>query len=154
MKDTYYPRQAVTRLLLNLEIQDVQKNVTVTQGDTNRRIEVTLVDGARSFEVPDTWYAVLAGVTPSGEEDVYEACDIRNGKVVFDFTGGTVVSAEPGTSVYSFDVFDEDGNVVASPKIWVTVLKSTRRLEQDTTVQRLSLLQEFIERTNQSEGEA
>lgn len=152
MKDTYYPRRAVTRLLLDLDIQDVQKSVTVTQGDTNRRLDVTLVDGGRSFAVPDTWTAAFVGVLPSDDELV-AGCEIRDGRVVLEFSNCPEVAQEPGTYIGSFDVFDEDGNVVASPKIWMNVMKSTRRFEQDLTIQRLSLLQEFVEKSNQGGNE-
>lgn len=138
----YYPRQAVTRFSLDMSLETIQRSFTVTQGDTNRRWEVTLTNAGKPFEVPPTWTVALAGSLPSGH-DLYENCIVQGGQIIFDFTGNAV-SSQVGAIALSFDVFDEEGEVVASPKVWMIVTKSTRSFTDDLTLERLGLIQKFI----------
>ena len=142
-----YARQAVTRLTLDMGLPDVQKSISVTRGDTNRRLEVTLIDKGSPFALPPDWTAVLAGVLPGGDE-LYESCIVDNGRIIFDFVAAPAVSSEEGVFGVSFDVFDEGGEVVASPKLWVHVTAGVRRLRDPDTVDRLTALQEFVGQIN------
>lgn len=147
-----YAKQAVTRLTLDMGLPDVQKSVSLTAGDTNRRLEVTLIDKGSPFALPPTWTAVLAGVLPSGDE-LYESCVVDDGRIVFDFVAANAVSSEEGVFGVSFDVFDEGGEVVASPKLWVHVTAGVRRLSDPATVDRLTALQEFVGQINRVDSE-
>lgn len=147
-----YAKQAVTRLTLDMGLPDVQKSVSLTAGDTNRRLEVTLIDKGSPFALPTTWTAVLAGVLPSGDE-LYESCVVDDGRIVFDFVAANAVSSEEGVFGVSFDVFDEGGEVVASPKLWVHVTAGVRRLSDPATVDRLTALQEFVGQINRVDSE-
>lgn len=138
-----YARQAVTRLTLDMGLPDVQKSISVTRGDTNRRLEVTLIDKGSPFALPPDWTAALTGVLPGGDE-LYESCEVADGRIIFDFVAAPAVSSEEGVFGVSFDVFDEGGEVVASPKLWVHVTAGARRLRDPDTVDRLTSLQEFI----------
>ena len=138
-----YAKQAVTRLTLDMGLPDIQKSVSLTAGDTNRRLEVTLIDKGSPFALPPTWTAVLAGVLPSGDE-LYESCVVDNGRIVFDFVAANAVSSEEGVFEVAFDVFDEGGELVASPKIGMHVTPSMRRLKDPLVSERLTALQEFV----------
>lgn len=142
-----YTKQAVTRLTLDMGLPDVQKSISVTRGDTNRRLEVTLIDRGSPFALPPDWTAVLAGVLPGGDE-LYESCIVDNGRIIFDFVAAPAVSSEEGVFGVSFDVFDEGGEVVASPKLWVHVTAGVRRLRDPDTIDRLTVLQEFVGQIN------
>ena len=148
-KDKFYPRQAVTRFELNLSVKDAQRSFTVTQGDTNRRLEVTFCDSGNPFEIPDTWRIGLVGSLPNGDP-LYEAGIAKDGRVIFDFVGLASLTSEQGTYLISFDMYDEAGELVSSPKVWMEVVKSARRLpvQDPETLSRLSLLQKFVEEAN------
>jgi hypothetical protein len=142
-----YTKQAVTRLTLDMGLPDVQNSISVTRGDTNRRLEVTLIDKGSPFALPPDWTAVLAGVLPGGDE-LYESCIVDDGRIIFDFVAAPAVSSEEGVFGVSFDVFDEGGEVVASPKLWVHVTAGVRRLRDPDTVDKLTALQEFVGQIN------
>lgn len=147
-----YAKQAVTRLTLDMGLPDVQKSVSVTRGDTNRRLEVTLIDKGSPFALPPDWTAVLAGVLPGGDE-LYGSCIVDDGRIIFDFVAANAVSSEEGVFAVAFDVFDEGGEVVASPKLWVHVTPGVRRLSDPDTVDRLTALQEFVGQINRVDRE-
>lgn len=147
-----YAKQAVTRLTLDMGLPDVQKSVSLTAGDTNRRLEVTLIDKGSPFTLPPTWTAVLAGVLPSGDE-LYESCVVDDGRIVFDFVAANAVSSEEGVFAVAFDVFDEGGELVASPKIWMHVTPSVRSLRETETLDRLTALREFVESISRVDAE-
>lgn len=147
-----YAKQAVTRLTLDMGLPDVQKSVSLTAGDTNRRLEVTLIDKGSPFALPTTWTAILAGVLPSGDE-LYLSCVVDDGRIVFDFVADNAVSSEEGVFAVAFDVFDEGGELVASPKIWMHVTPSVRRLKDPMVSDRLTALQEFVREINKVNSE-
>ena len=147
-----YAKQAVTRLTLDMGLPDVQKSVSLTVGDTNRRLEVTLIDKGNPFALPPTWTAVLAGVLPSGDE-LYESCVVDNGRIVFDFVAANAVSSEEGVFAVAFDIFDEGGELVASPKIGMHVTPSVRRLKDPMVSERLTALQEFVREISRVDAE-
>lgn len=147
-----YVKQAVTRLTLDMGLPDVQKSVSLTAGDTNRRLEVTLIDKGSPFALQPMWTAVLAGVLPSGDE-LYESCVVDDGRIVFDFVAANAVSSEEGVFAVAFDVFDEGGELVASPKIWMHVTQSVRRLRETETLDRLTALREFVESIGRVDAE-
>ena len=147
-----YAKQAVTRLTLDMGLPDVQKSVSVTVGDTNRRLEVTLIDRGSPFVLPTTWTAVLAGVLPSGEE-LYGSCVVDDGRIVFDFVATPAVSSEEGVFAVAFDIFDEGGESVASPKLWMHVTPGARRLESPDAVDALTALREFVREINKVNSE-
>ena len=147
-----YAKQAVTRLTLDMGLPDVQKSISLTAGDTNRRLEVTLIDKGSPFALPPTWTAVLAGVLPSGDE-LYESCVVDDGRIVFDFVAANAVSSEEGVFAVAFDVFDDGGELVASPKIWMHVTPSVRRLKDPMVSERLTALREFVESISRVDAE-
>lgn len=138
-----YAKQAVTRLTLDMGLPDVQKSVSVTAGDTNRRLEVTLIDKGAPFALPPNWTAVLAGVLPSGEE-LYGSCVVDDGRIVFDFVATDAVTSEEGVFAVAFDIFDEGAELVASPKFWMHVTPSVRRLKSPAAESALTALREFV----------
>lgn len=119
-------RQPVTRLTLDMRIPDSQRSVTVTEGDVNRRWEITLIDGGRPFPVPLTWKVALAGVKSDGTE-LYNWCVIDNhGRVIYDFADGPQIATCVGAFPVRLDLWDEAGRLVASPSVWVNVMPGQR----------------------------
>ena len=115
-----YARQAVTRLTLNMAIPVVQKSVSCTVGDVNRRWEVTLTHNGDPFALPSDWTAFLAGIKPDGTR-MANACLVDGGRIIYDFAGGPEIATCPGVFPVVFEIFDEQGEPVASPKVWVNV---------------------------------
>lgn len=121
-------RQAVTRLTLDMRIPDSQRSVTVTEGDVNRRWEITLIDGGRPFPVPLTWKVALAGVKSDGTV-LYEGCVIDGGgRIIYDFASGPQIATCVGAFPVRLDLWDEAGRLVASPSVWVNVMPGQREV--------------------------
>lgn len=120
-----YARTAVTRMTLDISRLDLQRSETVTQGDTNRRWEVTLTNGGAPFRLPPNWTAALTGTKPDGT-GLLNGCSVVDGKIIYDFAAGKQIATCVGCYPVQFDVWDEVGELVASPKLYVNVLDDVR----------------------------
>lgn len=120
-----YARKAVTRMTLDMSRVDLQRSETVTLLDTNRRWEVTLTNGGTPFRLPNNWTASLVGVKPD-EEGLMLSCSVVDGSIIFDFAENEQLTTCAGAFPVHFDVWDEYGELVASPKIWLHVLPDVR----------------------------
>ena len=120
-----YARTAVTRMTLDMSRLDLQRSETVTLGDTNRRWEVTLINGGAPFRLPPNWTAALTGIKPDGT-GLLNGCSVVDGKIVYDFAAGKEIATCVGYYPVQFDIWDEVGELVASPKLYVNVLEDVR----------------------------
>lgn len=124
-----YARKAVTRMTLDMSRVDLQRSETVTLQDTNRRWEVTLTNGGTPFRLPNNWTASLVGVKPDGY-GLMLLCSVVDGRIIFDFAENEQLTTCEGAFPVQFDVWDEYGELVASPKIWLHVIRDTRPYEE------------------------
>ena len=120
-----YARKAVTRMTLDMSRVDLQRSETVTLLDTNRRWEVTLTNGGTPFRLPNNWTASLVGVKPD-ENGLMLSCSVVDGRIIFDFAENEQLTTCAGAFPLVFDVWNEYGELVASPKIWLHVLPDVR----------------------------
>ena len=120
-----YARKAVTRMTLDMSRVDLQRSETVTLLDTNRRWEVTLTNGGTPFRLPNNWTASLVGVKPDGY-GLMLSCSVVDGRIIFDFDENKQLTTCAGAFPLVFDVWNEYGELVASPKIWLHVLPDVR----------------------------
>lgn len=113
-------RKAVTRLTLDLQLGDVQKSFGLTKGDVNRRLEFTLIDGGRPFEIPSNWTVWLVGTKPD-ETELKLGCVVERGRVIYDLASGNQLSACEGYFAIWLTIFNEAGEEVYSPGVGVDV---------------------------------
>jgi hypothetical protein len=113
-------RKAVTRLTLDLQLGDVQKSFGLTKGDVNRRLEFTLIDGGRPFEIPSNWTVWLVGTKPD-ETELKLGCVVERGRVIYDLASGNQLSACEGYFPIWLTIFNEAGEEVYSPGVGVDV---------------------------------
>lgn len=122
-----YARKAVTRMTLDMSRVDLQRSETVTLLDTNRRWEVTLTNGGTPFRLPNNWTASMVGVKPDEDENgLMLYCSVVDGRIIFDFAENEQLTTCAGMFPVQFDVWNEYGKLVASPKIWLHVLPDVR----------------------------
>lgn len=143
-----YARTAVTRMTLDMSRLDLQRSETVTQGDTNRRWEVTLINGGAPFRLPPNWTAALTGIKPDGT-GLLNGCSVADGKIIYDFAAGAEIATCAGSYPVQFDIWDEVGDLVASPKLYVNVLEDVRPREGIKSESEYGLLGEFIAQKNE-----
>ena len=147
-----YARQAVTRLTLNMALPDAQGSFSCTLGDVNRRLEVTLIDHGEPFALPPDWTAFLAGVKPDGTR-LANSCVVDRGRIIYDFSGGAEIATCPGVFAVVFEVYDELGELVATPKVWVHVADNAGARIVNSADQ-FSVLSELIGRINGAQEDA
>lgn len=145
-----YARSAVTRMTLDMSRLDLQRSETVTLGDTNRRWEVTLINGGAPFRLPPNWTAALTGIKPDGT-GLLNGCSVVDGKIVYDFAAGKEIATCVGYYPVQFDIWDEVGELVASPKLYVNVLDDVRPHEELKSEGQYTLIGDLIDRVGAAE---
>ena len=145
-----YARTAVTRMTLDMSRLDLQRSETVTLGDTNRRWEVTLINGGAPFRLPSNWTAALTGIKPDGT-GLLNGCSVADGKIIYDFAAGAEIATCAGNYPVQFDIWDEVGDLVASPKIYVNVLDDVRPHAELESNGQYTLIGDLIGRVNQTD---
>ena len=141
-------RKAVTRLTLDMGLTNCQTSVAVTKGDVNRRWEITVTDNGAAFPIPDTWTVILAGIKPD-DNPLYNGCVVDDGKIIYDFESGPQIATCEGTFRIQFDIFDEEGDVVATPKIWVDCQKPARGATDGIeSMPEYTIIEQFIAEAN------
>ena len=138
-----YARKAVTRMTLDMSRVDLQRSETVTLLDTNRRWEVTLTNGGTPFRLPNNWTASLVGVKPD-ENGLMLSCSVVDGRIIFDFAENEQLTTCAGAFPVVFDVWNEYGELVASPKIWLHVLPDVRPHEDLESTGQYTTIGELI----------
>ena len=147
-----YARSAVTRMTLDMSRPDLQRSETVTLGDTNRRWEVTLINGGAPFRLPPNWTAALTGIKPDGN-GLQNGCSVVDGKIIYDFAAGKEIATCVGSYPVQFDVWDEVGELVASPKVYVNVLADVRPHAELDSEGQYTLIGDLIGRVNQTDAD-
>ena len=140
-----YARKAVTRMTLDMSRVDLQRSETVTLLDTNRRWEVTLTNGGTPFRLPNNWTASLVGVKPDGN-GLMLLCSVVDGRIIFDFAGNEQLTTCAGAFPLVIDVWNEYGELVASPKIWLHVLPDVRPHEDLVSTDQYTTIGDLIKK--------
>ena len=147
-----YARTAVTRMTLDMSRPDLQRSETVTLGDTNRRWEVTLINGGAPFRLPPNWTAALTGIKPDGT-GLLNGCSVADGKIIYDFAAGKEIATCVGSYPVHFDIWDEVGELAASPKVYVNVLDDVRPHAELESEGQYTLIGNLIGRVNQNDAD-
>lgn len=137
-------------MTLDMSRLDLQRSETVTQGDTNRRWEVTLINGGAPFRLPPNWTAALTGIKPDGT-GLLNGCSVADGKIIYDFAAGKEIATCVGSYPVHFDIWDEVGELVASPKVYVNVLADVRPHAELESNGQYTQIGELIGRVNQTD---
>lgn len=138
-------KKAVTSLTLDLSMPDVQAGFTCTMGDRARRLEILVTDGGKPFAIPPTWSAILSGTKPDGTELV-NGCVVQNGKIIYDFESGDQIATCAGGFAVTVWFMDDEGDPVATPKFWLTVVDSgiQKILNEIESTDQFTFLQELV----------
>lgn len=145
-------RKAVTRLTLDLQLGDVQKSFGLTKGDVNRRLEFTLIDGGRPFEIPSNWTVWLVGTKPD-ETELQLGCVVERGRIIFDLASGNQLSACEGYFPIWLTIFNEAGEEVYSPGVGVDVRPGPKTMNSEDQNTAIAGLIAKINGTQEEVGE-
>ena len=140
--------KVVTRIDLDVSLPDVQKGVSITQGDTNRRWIFSLTNGGEPLEVPARWTAVLTGTKPDGTL-IYNGTIVENGQIVYDFSSGEQPGTVVGTYPLQLEIYNIGGELVFSPKMWVRVFPHMSATEAAQSTNEFTAVSQFVADKNE-----
>lgn len=75
---------AISRISLDIHDMTSQCSISVKQGDTIRRLVITLTDNGKIYDIPSYCYAVFSAKKSDGKF-VGNGCVIQDNKIIFDF---------------------------------------------------------------------
>mgnify|MGYP003302820464 CR=1 FL=1 len=117
------------RFTLDLQKTQSQVSVTVTRGDTARVWYISFSDGILPYEISEGCIAKLEIQRPTGTR-LEAFCPIENHTTVkYDFEQNTNTAAVEGIHDCAIILFDESGDVLASPHF--TMIVSARVIDSD-----------------------
>lgn len=145
-------KNAITRITLDMGLPDVQVSVSANHGDINRRWEVTIADSGSPFPLPDRWTVILSGTKPDGTV-LYNGCVVDKGKIIYDFASGPQIATATGTFAVQFDIFNEVGELVATPKVWVNIYETIRSMDIVESSDEFTAISQFIAQKNELQAQ-
>lgn len=140
--------KVVTRIDLDVSIPDVQKSVSIMQGDNKRRWVFSLSNGGEPFVVPPRWTAILTGTKPDGTI-VYNGTIVEDGRIIYDFSSGGQLSTAVGSYPVQLEIYGYEGELVFSPKLWVAVFPNVSAAQVAQSSSEFTAMSQFVENINE-----
>lgn len=140
--------KVVTRIDLDVSIPDVQKSVSIMQGDNKRRWVFSLSNGGEPFVVPPRWTAILTGTKPDGTL-IYNGTIVEDGRIIYDFSSGGQPSTAVGSYPVQLEIYGYEGELVFSPKLWVAVFPNVSAAQVAQSSSEFTAMSQFVENINE-----
>ena len=112
---------SIFKISLDVRTTASQATVTVKQGDTARRISVTLSERGKPYLISDECTAVFTAKKPDGNI-VFNNCTIEDNVIHYDMTPQT--SAAAGLVECEIRLYGGDGALLTGPKFTIVVGKT------------------------------
>lgn len=142
-------KRPTSYVTLDLALPDEQVSLSVTAGDTIRRLVVTIQDGGRPFALPRKWTVILTGTKPD-RTVLYNSCVVDySGRIVYDFAAGPNIASSIGDYTIAFEIYDEAGDKVSSPSMWLSV--KPNRGTSIESINQFTAIQDILGRLNKVE---
>lgn len=94
--------------------------LNVQQGDTWRRIVITLMEGGVPYSIESGCYAVFAGQKPDGKI-LFNSCIVEGDTIIYELTKQTTVV--PGLVASQIRLYNAGGKLLTSPDFYLLVDK-------------------------------
>lgn len=141
-----------TTFKISLDVHNIESQVSIPafRGDSGYTIIANLIEYGKPFHLSDKCTAFFEGVKADGNY-LYNACDIEDGKIVYNLKkttpdGGTCqTTAVPGVVKCQFKIIGENGGIISAPKFTI-VVEDTVYNEQaiEDSVSEATVLTEMI----------
>ena len=132
---------SIFKISLDVRTTASQATVTVKQGDTARRISVTLSERGKPYLISDECTAVFTAKKPDGNI-VFNNCTIEDNVIHYDMTPQT--SAAAGLVECEIRLYGGDGALLTGPKFTIVVGKTIYNegdiVESETEIDALTKL--------------
>lgn len=112
---------SVTRLALDVRAFETQLTFSVKQGDTARRLEISLVDHAKPYDISEGCYATFTA-RRSDDEFASDSCVVADNKITYDLSPRFTAAA--GIVQCEITLFNADGERLTSPHFSMAVYSS------------------------------
>lgn len=121
MKDSHY------RISLDIHSTQSQVSLPVKQGDTSRKVFISLCEGGKPYQIEEDCIAVFSATKPGGEI-IENHCDIADNVIEYDITRNT--SASSGIVDCEIRLYGGDGRLITSPSFTVVVYSRAARADK------------------------
>lgn len=107
---------------ITLDIHDInsQAVIQVKEGDTQRRLAITLCEDGKPYRITEDCIASFTAEKPDGNK-LFNDCEIVDNKIQYDFTVQTTVV--PGMVKCEIRLYGGDGGLITSPRFSILVDK-------------------------------
>lgn len=106
-----------SKYIFTLDLRSVQSQISlpVTQGDTNRTLFISFVDGAKPYLLGENSYAMMSIIRPTGTS-VQEFCEVEVGGACVIYNFSQYTCAVSGLHKCQLVLYNAEGKQIASPK--------------------------------------
>jgi len=143
--------KSVERITLDVQNSNELVTVEMRQGDTARRIEITLTDGGFPYKIAEGCYAMFAGLKPDNHI-ILNHCKIENDTIIYDVTPQTTAAA--GKMAAQVRVYGADDTVLTSARFLIDVQSAVVTNELIASSSEFSELIELLRETSAVIGDA
>lgn len=141
----------VHRISLDIRSTKTQTNIKVKQGDTARKIHITLSEGGFPYHIAKDCYANFSALKPDGNY-IHNVCEINGDTIIYTFTDQTA----PVVGVMDCEITLYDGNEqrITSPHFNLLVEERVYNGEEIISSPEANALDTLINRAEQAVANA
>ena len=142
---------SVYRISLDIHKTASQLSFSARQGDTNRRLYISLVENGAPYVISQDCYAVFTARKPDGAT-IFNDCTIQDNTIIYDMTEQT--TALVGRCECDVSLYGRNGEMLSSPRFAYTVYPSLGTEEGVISTDEVTALRTLITEANSAIGRA
>lgn len=131
------------RISLDIHTAKSQATLKVKQGDTSRKLLITLCENGLPYHIADDCYADFSAVKADGNY-LFNDCTISGNTIEYTFTAQT--SAAVGAMACEITLYGKDGQRITSPRFTIIVEETVYNGEEIVSSPEANALNELIDR--------
>ncbi len=142
---------SIYRISLDIHKTASQLSFSARQGDTSRRLYISLVENGAPYEISQECYAVFSARKPDGTV-ISNSCTIQDNMIIYDMTEQT--TALTGRCECEVSLYGYDGEMISSPRFAYTVYPSVGTEDVVVSTDEVTSLRTLITEANGAIGRA
>ena len=131
------------RISLDIHTAKSQATLKVKQGDTSRKLLITLCENGLPYHIADDCYADFTALKADGNY-LFNDCAISGNTIEYTFTSQT--SAAVGAMACEIALYGKDGQRITSPRFTIIVEETVYNGEEIVSSPEANALNELIDR--------
>lgn len=136
---------SIYRISLDIHKTASQLSFSARQGDTSRRLYISLVENGAPYVISQDCYAVFAARKPDGTV-IFNDCTIQDNMIIYDMTEQT--TALVGRCECEVSLYGRDGEMLSSPRFAYTVYASVGAEDGVISTDEVTALRSLITEAN------